>query len=152
MRLIALAAAMLAFIVPAAAQTYETPEALLEAFYEPYFTGEFYDDETPFRSARLQALYDRDAGLTPEGEMGALGFDPFVDGQDFDIADFEVSAVAVEGNTATAEVSFTNFGEPRELIYDLVLEGGGWRIDDVTSATPGSEYVLSDIFEEAAAQ
>jgi hypothetical protein len=152
MRLFALAAAFVALAVPAMAQTFDTPEALLEAFYEPYFTGEFYEDETPFRSEALQALYDRDADNTPDGEMGALSFDPFIDGQDFDIKAFSIDAVAIEGDIATAGVSFTNFGEPRQLVYDLVFEDGGWRIDDVASVTPGNEYRLSEIFADAAGE
>ncbi len=150
MRFLALAAAIVMLAIPASAQTFDTPEALLEAFYEPYFTGEFYQDETPFRSEALQSLYDRDAEITPEGEMGAISFDPFVDGQDFDIAEFSIDAVAIEGDIATAGVSFTNFGEPRQLVYDLVFEDGGWRIDDVASVTPGNEYRLSEIFADAA--
>jgi len=150
MRHFALAVALVALVVPASAQSYDTPEALLDAFYEPYFTGEFYEDETPFRSAALQALYDRDAEITPDGELGALSFDPYIDGQDFDVADFSIDAVAEDGNLATAGVSFTNFGEPRQLVYDLVFEDGGWRIDDMASVTPGREYRLSEIFADAA--
>ena len=150
MRVFALVAALVVLAVPAMAQTFDTPEALLEAFYEPYFTGEFYEDETPFRSESLQALYDRDAEITPDGEMGAISFDPFIDGQDFDIDQFSIDAVAIEGDIATAGVSFTNFGEPRQLVYDLVFEDGGWRVDDVASVTPGNEYRLSEIFADAA--
>lgn len=153
MRLALLASSLLLGLSSIAmAQSYDTPEALLEAFYEPYFTGDFAEDDTQFRSAALQALYDADAANTPAGEMGALGFDPYVDGQDFLIEDFSIDAVAIEGDTAIADVSFTNFGEPRELTYDLVLEDGGWRIDDVTSVTPGNEYRLSEIFAAASEQ
>lgn len=133
----------------AVGQVYESPEALLEAFYEPYFSGGFAEDEAHFRSAALQALYEEDAASTPEGEMGALSFDPYVDGQDFLIENFAVDAVEIDGDAAVADVSFTNFGEPRELSYDLVFEDGGWRIDDVTSVTPGNEYRLSEIFAMA---
>lgn len=150
MRLAALVSGLfLGLSTIAFAQGFDTPEALLEAFYEPYFSGEFSEDDTHFRSSALQALYDADETNTPEGEMGALGFDPYIDGQDFLIEDFAIEAVTVEGTTASADVTFTNFGEARELIYDLVLENGGWRIDDVTSVTPGNEYRLSEIFAEA---
>lgn len=137
-----------AMVTTASAQVFDSPEALLEAFYEPYFTGEFAEDETIFRSAFLQELYEQDEANTPIGEMGALGFDPYINGQDFDLADFEIVATEIEGDAATAEVYFTNFGEPTELIYDLVFEDNGWRIDDVTSITPGMEYRLSEIFLE----
>lgn len=152
MRLATLAAGLfLALTGLASAQTYDTPQALLEAFYAPYFSGEFNDDEAQFRSQALQALYDNDAKVTPEGEMGALSFDPYIDGQDFDIADFEIGAPGIAGDYASADVTFTNFGEPRSLTYELVLENGGWKIDDVVSTNPDNAYRLTEIFAENAA-
>lgn len=152
MRLATLAAGLvLALTSLAAAQAYDTPEALIEAFYEPYFSGEFLDDDSHFRSAGLQALYDTDAEITPEGEMGALGFDPYIDGQDFDLADFTIAEPAIDGDTATVDVTFTNMGEPRSLTYELVFEEGGWKIDDVASTNSENPYRLSEIFAEAAA-
>ncbi len=153
MRLAALATGLfLAFAGFAVAQPYETPEALLEAFYEPYFSGTFPENESQFRSRALQALYDRDAEITPEGEMGAISFDPYIDGQDFDITDLEIGAPGIAGDSATVDVSFRNFGEPRMLTYELVLEDGGWKIDDVVSTSPDSPYRLSEIFAEAAGE
>lgn len=152
MRLAAYAAGLfLAFTGFSAAQPFETPEVLLEAFYEPYFTGEFYADESQFRSQALQALYDNDAEITPDGEMGAISFDPYIDGQDFEITEFDIAAPGIAGDYATVEVTFLNFGEPRSLVYELVLEGGSWKIDDVVSTNPDNQYRLSEIFAEAAA-
>jgi hypothetical protein len=142
----------LAFSGLAAAQTYATPQALLEAFYEPYFTGDFAEDESRFRSRTLQALYDNDARVTPEGEMGALSFDPYIDGQDFDITDLEIGDPVLAGDYAAVEVTFRNFGEPRLLTYELVREDGGWRIEDVVSTSPDSPYRLSEIFAEGAGE
>ncbi|WP_240229880.1 DUF3828 domain-containing protein [Devosia lacusdianchii] len=152
MRLAALATGMfLALTGFAAAQAFETPQDLLTAFYEPYFSDDFPEDEVQFRSAALQALYDNDALVTPEGEMGALSFDPYIDGQDYEITDFEIGAPGIAGDYASADVTFKNFGEPRSLTYELVLENGGWKIDDVVSTNPDNPYRLSEIFAEAAA-
>jgi hypothetical protein len=152
MRLAALATGLFLTLTGlAAAQPYETPEALLEAFYEPYFNGNFPENESQFRSAALQALYDNDAEITPEGEMGAISFDPYVDGQDYDITDFEIGAAGIAGDDASVDVTFSNFGEPRALTYELVREDGGWRIDDVVSTNPDNPYRLSEVFAEAAA-
>ena len=134
----------------ASAQTFDTPQALLEAFYAPYFSGEFTEDESPFFSDELEALYAADAEVTPEGEIGALDFDPFVDGQDFELTDFEIGAPGIAGDYASADVTFKNFGEPRSLTFELVREDGGWKIDDVVSNNPDNLYRLSDIFAEAA--
>ncbi len=152
MRLAALAVGLvLALMSYAAAQPYDTPEALLEAFYQPYFNGNFPEDESQFRSAALQALYDNDAEITPEGEMGAISFDPYIDGQDYDITNFDIGAAGIAGDYASVDVTFSNFGEPRSLTYELVLEDGGWKIDDVVSTNPDNPYRLSEIFAEAAA-
>lgn len=153
MRLLAFASvAFFALSGLAAAQPFDTPEALLEAVYAPYFSGEFSEDEAEFRSAALNALYDADAENTPEGEMGALSFDPYIDGQDYEIADFEIGEPVIEGDTATADVSFTNFGEPRAITYDLVFEDGSWKIDDLAGENDEFSYRLSEIFAEADAQ
>jgi hypothetical protein len=152
MRLFALVAGLfMALTSIAAAQPYATPEELLVAFYEPYFNGNFPENESQFRSAALQALYDNDAEITPEGEMGAISFDPYIDGQDYDITDLEIGAAAMAGDYASVDVAFSNFGEPRSLTYELVLEDGGWKIDDVVSTNPDNPYRLSEIFAEAAA-
>lgn len=150
MRLATLAAGLVLAFTPAAfAQTYAEPYELLEAFYAPYFNGNFPEDETQFRSAALQALYDNDVAITPEGEMGALSFDPYVDGQDYEITEFEVGAAGIAGDYASADVTFLNFGEPRSLMFEMVREDGGWKIDDVVSNNPDNPYRLTDIFAEA---
>ena len=150
MRLAALAVGfVLAFGGVAAAQTYDTPEALIEAFYAPYladpldFNG---DGEASFRSASLQGLYDADAAATPEGEIGTLDFDPYIGGQDWTLTDFEVGQADVNGDTASIDVTFKNFGEVRNLTFELVMEDGGWKINDLVSNTPGDEFRLSEIF------
>lgn len=152
MRLTALAAGLfLSLTAFAAAQTYETPEAVIEAFYQPYLDGDFPEDDSHFRSEALQALYDRDAQSTPEGELGALGFDPYVDGQDYSLTEFNIGTPQIEGEQAIVDVSFRNFDEPRSLTYELVNEDG-WKIDDVVSNNPANPYRLSEIFAEAAGE
>lgn len=153
MRLAALAVSfVLAFSGLAAAQTYDTPKSLIEAFYAPYlvasenFDSKAFDDQNTMRSAALQELYDQDAADTPEGEQGTLDFDPYIGGQDWTITDFEIGQARVDGDTASIDVSFKNFGEVRNLTYELVMENGGWKINDLVSNTPGDEFRLSEIF------
>ncbi|HTM78405.1 MAG TPA: hypothetical protein VL133_12345, partial [Devosia sp.] len=112
MRSLALAAGLFVALTGfAVAQNFATPEALLQAFYAPYLGAEpDFGDEAAFRSADLQAFYDADAEATPEGEMGALDFDPFINGQDWEITDLEIGAAGIAGDYASADVSFKNFG------------------------------------------
>ena len=109
MRLAALAVSfVLAFSGLAAAQTYDTPEALIEAFYAPYLAGsenfdsKAFDDQPAMRSAALQGLYDQDAADTPAGDQGTLDFDPYIGGQDWTITDFAMYGFsgAILTNTA----------------------------------------------------
>lgn len=147
MRLHVLAAGLfVAMTSMAAAQPFDTPEALLQAFYEPYFTDAFADDESGFRSEALNALYEADAQNTPAGELGALGFDPYVDGQDFQLSNLVIGAAEISGDAAIVAVSFDNFERPTVLTYELVREGGGWKIDDVVSEAGEYPYRLSEIF------
>ena len=149
MRLAPLAAGLFLAFTGAAFAQYAEPYELLEAVYAPYFNGEFPEDDSQFRSAALQALYDNDDAITPEGEMGALSFDPYVDGQDYDITDFEIGAAGIAGEYASADVTFSNFGEPRSLMFELVFEDGGWKVDDVVSNSPDNPYRLTEILSGA---
>lgn len=153
MRLVALAAALfMALTGFALAQPYPTPEALLEAFYQPYLDDSFADDDSSFRSRALQALYDHDAEITPEGEIGAIEFDPFISGQDYAISNLVIGAAGIAGDSASVTVTFDNFDQPVVLDYSLVREDGGWKIDDVASSQGEYPYRLTEIFAAAAGQ
>ncbi len=131
------------------AQPFESPRALLEAFYQPYFTDDFADDESAFRSEALNALYAADAENTPAGELGALGFDPYVDGQDYQLSNLVIGDADISGDEAVVDVNFDNFDQPVSLTYELVFEDGGWKIDDVVSEEGEYPYRLSEIFLSA---
>ena len=86
---------------PAAA--FDTPKAMLEALYAPYFKGDSYDwsdwDESKFRSTQLNALFAADA-KEANGDIGRLDFDPYIDGQDYTITKFKIGTAAIEGKSA----------------------------------------------------
>jgi hypothetical protein len=153
MRLATIATGLvLAFTSFASAASYDTPAALIEAFYAPYlaasedFDSSDFDAQAGFRSEALQSLYAEDEAATPEGDSGTLDFDPYIGGQDWTLTDFVVGEPVIDGDTATIDVSFKNFGDVRDLTYELVKEGGGWTINDLVSKTPGDEFRLSEIF------
>ena len=140
MRLVSVAAAVvLGLVAPAMAQNFDTPEAMLEALYAPYLADEIPEDTAGFRSVALNTLYD--AKLEADGYVD---FDPVIVGQDWAITDFAVSAVMVEGKTATAHVSFNNFDTPTELDYALVNENG-WKIDNIVSTGDDMAFSLVDV-------
>jgi|SRR5215217_9295210 len=150
MRIIAaVLACVAAFAAPALAQPFEEPSDVLAAFYAPYLRDDIPENEEQYRSDYLNGLYEADYANTPDGEMGAIEFDPYVDGQDFVIEDLEIGEPMVRGDKARVVVEFTNMGEPRRITYDLVYENGGWLINDLANEDAEYPYRLSEIFEEA---
>lgn len=132
---------------PALAQDYSDPEALLQALYAGY--GPAYDyppDQAPLRSARLNGLYEADS-KEAGGEVGRIDFDPFVNGQDYQITELQIGEPYLVGGKAVVRVNFENMGTPEELGYLLVKESGGWKIDDVWNGSAEYTYDLLDILE-----
>jgi hypothetical protein len=129
---------------PAFAQPYDDPKALLEALYAGYQPpNEFPPDQEQLRSERLNGLYEQDA-IEAEGEIGRIDFDPFVNGQDYMLTDLVIAEPYYAGGKALVKVTFKNMDTPQELGFLLVNEGG-WKIDDVWNADGEFSYDLLDI-------
>lgn len=148
-RLVLAAIVLLAGAVPAWA--FDTPEALLKAFYAHYLVKDFdwnSFDETAFRSKRLNELYARDEADSERiGGVARLDFDPYINGQDYEVTKLAIGKAATKGKSATAEVTFRNFDDAETLTYTLVDEGDGWVIDDVRSTGAGEKYSLRALLE-----
>ena len=149
MRLTFAAIALLASIAPALAVDFTSPKAVVEALYEPYFQpAESFDyqllDATPLQSAGLKALFDKDREEAGDG-MGRIDFDPYVNGQDFQLTDLVVAEPVYVAGRAVVAVSFANFEQPRDMGYLLVQEGEAWKIDDMWASDAEHPYNLKDI-------
>lgn len=146
MRLALAALAFLAVLaVPAFADSYSTPKALLDSIYQSYADNTFPEDSEEIYSARLKALFEADRERTPEGEVGALDFDPFVNGQDYDLSDLVIEEPTVSGEAATTTVRFANFDQKNVLAISMVKEPDGWKVDDVESVEGDVQWKLSEI-------
>ena len=77
------------------------------------------------------------------GEVGRLDFDPFVNGQDWEVKAVEVRVEDIGPERATGIASFVNAGAPTSVRYDLVKTKAGWRIDNMRWA--GTKESLRDI-------
>lgn len=144
--LLAFAALLAASILPASAQSFEEPAALIEYAYQQYGPGGSGSFEVrEHASADLQALYEADDAQTLDGEVGALDFDPIINGQDYEISDVSMSEIARDDANAIVEVSFRNFEQVQSMRYALVLTEDGWKIDEIQSVQPGFEWQLTDI-------
>ena len=68
------------------------PVSLITAIYQTYL----HNTEllTDIYSKRLQALLDKDAQEMPEGMVGRIDWDVFVDGQDFALKELKIVPIA----------------------------------------------------------
>jgi Protein of unknown function (DUF3828) len=148
MRRLALTLLLLAIATPAFA--FDTPKALLQALYAPYSKGDSFDwskwDEAKFRSKALNTLFAADE-KEANGDIGRLDFDPYIDGQDYQITALKIGDAKIVGTTATAEVTFKNFDNPEDMTFTLLKEADGWKIDDVASSGTEYPYSLKAIME-----
>ena len=64
-------------------------------------------------------------------EVGALGGDPFIDAQDWEITDVSIAVKDTGPDKATGTVTFKNFGKDVTVTHDLIKTKQGWRIDEI---------------------
>jgi hypothetical protein len=118
-----------------------SPLTFLEQVYKPYRNsknGKGIDYSKPdnvrryFGPQLAKAMLKDMADAKKRGEVPLLNGDPFVDAQDWEIANLkiELKPGATKRN-ATGVVTFTNAGEPRTITLDLIKTGGGWRIYEI---------------------
>jgi ABC-type transporter MlaC component len=113
----------------------ETPVALVQELYrvhaerlkanKPAWLAPA--DRARFFSRSLAAQIDR------AYKRNKISFDFIYDGQDYEISELSVQPGQSAGNKATVIASFKNFKEQKRLEYDLVKEGGAWRIAEIRS-------------------
>jgi len=139
--------ALLALVAPAAigAPVFDDPKGFVQYAYTPYGTGQFPQDPFELYSPSLLELWETMEARTPEGELGAVDFDPLINAQDYELDDLVVADPAVEGDQAIVIVTFTNFGEPQEMRFTLVRRAEGWKIDDIEALSGEYPWRLSEI-------
>lgn len=123
------------------------PTELVRAIYAAVTAADARTVQAPEQryTAGLKALWDAYDATNAEG----LGFDPFVNGQD---AVIEAVAIALEAppheGEAVVSASFVTYGEQNELRFDMRLEEGQWRIDNIRSLSEPA-WNLRDLLSPA---
>lgn len=80
-------------------------------------------------------------------DVGTLDGDPFIDAQDFEIKKFDVAIKDTAPGKATATITFTNLGDARTIVLDLVTVKNAWRIYDITWMRDGKPETLRGLFK-----
>lgn len=136
-----LLASLVAAAVPAArAGDAEDSKAFVRKVYAAYAdfeAGKAGRANAVVFDRSLGALIDDDTRLTPDGEAGALDWDPVCQCQDFSHLRATVTISDATATRATARVRFhdtrTAGDSTHTATFDLVKESQGWRIHDIHS-------------------
>ena len=132
----ALLAASSLLAMPAFAQGMEPADVVREIYNRYLDNGDGTSvDDVPL--SRRIAPYVKAAQGDEDG-VGALDFDPFVNGQDYDVTAAEVEETERSDADATVVAHLTNFGQPQDVEYYFVRESGTWRIDDISWGEEGT--------------
>lgn len=100
-------------------------------------------------SRSLAALFARDDLYHEEaGEMGNLGADPFLNGQDGEVKKLSLDTIPVAAGKATVHASFRSLGKPVSVLFNMVRENGGWRIDDIVDQIDGKAYSVREMLSQ----
>jgi hypothetical protein len=80
-------------------------------------------------------------------EVGTLDFDPFVDGQDWDIPSVDIAIRDTAPDKAVATVKFTSSGKPTTVVLELLKIRNNWRVRDITwNRDDGKTETLRSLF------
>jgi len=144
-------AALFAAAVPVCAAPAGDPAEIVRSLYAAHAAnqGPFFQDTDRARVDRwfIPALADliwKDAN-GPDDEVGVIDGDPLHDAQDMQITDELVHEAKIDGDDAEVLVTFTNFGEKKEITYLLQRSpDGAWRIANIDWGHATLYRVLKD--------
>jgi hypothetical protein len=134
------------FIVPrstsAAPATDPAATAFVTKIYDAYkgkgSKGYSLESEADIRrmfEPALAALIIKDEkAAAKRKETPTLEFDPFVDGQEWELSAVNIAVNNAPPNKAVATVSFKNFGLPTKVVLNLVKSKTDWQIANITWA------------------
>lgn len=126
-------------------------KAIYSTYTKPGSDGVLIDNGPKLRryfEPQLAEVMTKDqADAARHHDVGTLDGDPFIDAQDFDIKKFDVVIKDGEAGKATATVLFTNLGDAKTIVLDLVTVKNAWRIYDITWMHDGNPETLRGLFK-----
>ena len=122
----------------------DDPRAFVEQRYAQYLNGgppSMHLDE--YASERLTALAH--ASDEAEGGEDRIGFDWWVNGQDWQLSDVRVTQIDAGPDERIVQARFTNFGREGVNRFHFVRHLGRWYLDDVINVTGRETWLLSSL-------
>lgn len=101
-------------------------------------------------TARTSGLWSRAEAATPKGDAGPMEFDPVTASQDpsLERATVRVETSGPDRATVAATLVGPGYKPPGNVVrYDLVREGGAWRIDDIRGAIDAEPWSVRAILQ-----
>lgn len=132
----------------AEAQNEADPAAFVRGIYRHYQGAHSKGWSDPGYSARLVKLVEEDRKNTPQGDIGKLDFDPFINGQDWKITGVTVTLVSGSTDNAVVDAQFRNMGNAEYLRYTLTRENGRWLVAELQRVKK-PRWILSKILTGA---
>ncbi|HEX8667317.1 MAG TPA: DUF3828 domain-containing protein [Allosphingosinicella sp.] len=106
------------------------PVAYVRSIYDSYLASRDPVDPSGAYSPGLQALIEKDREEAG-GEVGRLDFDPWINGQDWEIASVDLREEPARGGGRTVVARFKNMDAATENRFSFVKAGDKWLIDDI---------------------
>ena len=139
---------------PAASAGADDPTAVIRPIYARYMPGapEFQypnlEDQAPWSASLRQAMVDQEARFAQmkDGDPEGIDFDVFINAQDWQLSNLNVTTESIVPQShAVVRASFQNAESHQEVVYDMVWENGGWRIDNMRSGGPPDGWDLRQL-------
>ena len=114
------------------------PALMVEALYAPYIAEGVHHGslETAPWTDEMKRLIAQMNEVSARRNEPIIDFEPLIDGQDFEITELSVTPEAAPADGRCVIIArFKNFGEAREVDFDLVETAGVWRIADMHTAS-----------------
>jgi hypothetical protein len=92
------------------------------------------DIRRTFEPALAALIIKDEKAAAKRKETPTLEFDPFVDGQEWELSALSIAVNNATPNKAVATVTFKNFGLPTKIVLDLVKTKSDWQIANITWA------------------
>jgi hypothetical protein len=125
----------------------DDPEAFVRSVYARYSAGEVVGLPPEAMSAELNRLLEKDAA-DAGGGVGRLDFDPWVNGQDFELGSVKLISTAQGPDRRRVVASFDNMGERNVNRVDFEKRGGKWYLTDIQNEQPDDDsggWILSKL-------